>query len=179
VSVPKLLVVFSSVDSYAARMADAVAGGARTVRFTEVDVRAVTDANADVNGRRRLESFDALHEYDGVVLTGPGPESARHELTGLLRALERGASSANMVFALAGSEDADMLLAIARSGGLIVGQPHEADAENRARALGVRVAKVIGWVRHALSHEAEHTAANDADAGRQHDHGLGGSGHAH
>jgi hypothetical protein len=157
-SVPKLLVVFSSVDSYAARMADVVALGAKTVRFTEVDVRAVTDANGEVSGRRRLESFDALREYHGVVLTAPGPESTRHELAGLLRSVERDASLADTVFGIAGAENAEMLLAIARCGGLIVGQLQNGEAEARARALGARVATVIGWVHHALSHEAEHAA---------------------
>src|SRR5689334_21660821 len=61
--VPRLHVVFSSVDSYAARIADAVAQGSKGVRFTEVDVRAVADANSDVSGRRRLESLDLLRDY--------------------------------------------------------------------------------------------------------------------
>jgi hypothetical protein len=160
--VPKLLVVFSSVDSYAARIADAVARGANSVRFTEVDVRAVTEgsgasaANVDVSGRRRLVSFDALRDYDGVVLVGPGPESTGHELGALLHALEQGEPMVDTVFALAGEENMEMLAALGRSGGLIVSRPRAVDAEEGARLLGARVANVIGWVRHALAHQAEH-----------------------
>lgn len=154
--VPKLLVVFSSADSYAARIADAVAEGANDVRFTEVDVRAIADANASVNGRRRLESLAAVHEYDGVVLAGPGPESSGHELGGLLEWLASDTGMPNSVFALAGGENAEMLSALARTAGIIVSQPRAADAVEAARRLGSRVAKVIGWIRHALAHEAEH-----------------------
>jgi hypothetical protein len=161
--VPKLLVVFSSVDSYAAQIADSVAEGAKGVRFTEVDVRAVADANADVNGRRRLESLEVLRDYDGVVLAGPGPESTGHELGALLDRLATDRPFADTVFALAGEENAAMLASLVRSGGIIVGQPRAADAEEGARKLGARVAKVIGWVRHGLSHEAEHTAGHRHD----------------
>ena len=73
---PKLLVLFSSVDSYAARIADAVAQGAKDVRFVEVDVREVAEG-ADVSRRRRLESPSAIRDYDGVVLAAPGPESTQ------------------------------------------------------------------------------------------------------
>jgi hypothetical protein len=167
--VPKLLVVFSSVDSYAARLADIVAEGARQVRFTEVDVRAVAEAPGDTSDRRRLASPDALRDYDGVVLVGPGPESTGHELGGVLQSLERGAPLPDTVFAIAGEENAEMLAAVARTGGLMVGQPRAADAEARARAHGARVAKLIGWVRHALAHEAEHSAGHHAH-GQSHHH---------
>ena len=165
---PKLLVVFSSVDSYAARIADAVALGAKSVRFMEVDVRAVADADADVNGRRRLDSLDAVREYDGVVLAGPGPESTGHELGALLERLASDAPLPDTVFALAGQDNPEMLTAIARSAGIIVGQPRTASADECARNLGARVAKVIGWVRHALSHEAEHAATHQHPHGHTH-----------
>jgi hypothetical protein len=154
--VPKLLVVFSSQDAYAAKLADVVGHGAKHVRFTEVDVRAVADAEADVNDRKRLASFEALREYDGVVLVGPGPESPGHELGRLLAFIANGEPMANTVFGIAGEENGELLSAVARSGGLLVGQARGADAERRGRQLGERVAKVIGWVRHALGHEAEH-----------------------
>jgi len=154
--VPKLLVLFSSADSYAANMADVVADGAKRVRFTEVDVRAVVDGGSGASDRRRLESFDALRDYDGVVLVGPGPESSGHELGALLDALDDGEPMTNVVFGVAGDENADMLTALARAGGLIAAQPRGSSAEERARGLGARVAKVIGWVRHALGHESEH-----------------------
>ena len=154
---PKLLVVFSSIDAYAAHTADVVAAGAKSVRFTEVDVRTVADENVDVSDRRRLASFETLHDYDGVIRVGPGPESLGHELGALLAWLSKADSLSDTVFGAAGEENGDMLMGIARSGGLMVAQPRGADAEDRARKLGIRVAKVIGWVRHALGHEAEHS----------------------
>ena len=164
---PKLLVVFSSIDAYAARIADVVADGAKSVRFAEVDVRAAADADADVNDRRRLRSADAMCDYDGVILVAPGPESTAHELGALLTRLRVGEPMPNTVFALAGEENAEMLADIARSGGLVVGQPRAASADDRARMLGARVATVIGWVRHALAHEAEHSHSYH---GHTHDH---------
>lgn len=152
---PKLLVVFSSIDAYAAHMANVVADGAKTVRFMEVDVRAVADVDADVSDRRRLTSLDAVRDYDGVILVGPGPESLGHELSALLEWLANTDPLTDTVFGFAGEENAEMLMDIAQSGGLMVTQPRGADAEDRARKLGARAAKVIGWVRHALGHETQ------------------------
>lgn len=153
---PKLLVVFSSIDAYAARMADVVAEGANSVRFTEVDVRAAADADADGSGCRRLMSPDVIRDYDGMILVGPGPESAGHEFGAVVAHLERGEAMPDAVLALAGEQSSELIMTLMRSSGLIVSQPRGADAEDRARKLGERVAEVVAWVRHARGHEAEH-----------------------
>ena len=47
----------------------------------------------------------------------------------------------------------------------------EGSAEERGRMIGERVAKIAGWVRHALGHEAEHHAQDDhAHPRHGHDH---------
>ena len=84
---PKVLVLFYSRTGHTARLADAIAEGARGVRFTEVDVRRIDDltpesaiaqmpewkeSRARLAGRyRTLESATALTEYDALVLGAP------------------------------------------------------------------------------------------------------------
>jgi NAD(P)H dehydrogenase (quinone) len=84
---PKVLVVFHSRTGSTARMADAIADGARAVRFTEVDVRRLDDlAPAMVIGSvpgwqeareqlatryRTLETVEQLADYDALVLGSP------------------------------------------------------------------------------------------------------------
>ncbi|HEX5580376.1 MAG TPA: NAD(P)H:quinone oxidoreductase [Gemmatimonadaceae bacterium] len=84
---PKVLVLFYSRTGNTARIADAVAEGARSVRFTEVDVRRLDDLapeqaiEADASWRearealrRRYRTFDdpsALADYDALILGSP------------------------------------------------------------------------------------------------------------
>src|SRR5687768_16441853 len=84
---PKVLVVFYSRTGNTARLADAIAEGARSVRFTEVDVRRLDDlAPADVIAQvpgwkesrerlaashRTLGSYEELANYDAIVLGSP------------------------------------------------------------------------------------------------------------
>ena len=84
---PKVLVVFYSRTGNTARLADAIADGARAVRFTEVDVRRLDDlAPADVIAQvpgwkesreqlaatyRTLGSYEELAAYDAIVLGSP------------------------------------------------------------------------------------------------------------
>lgn len=84
---PKVLVLFHSRTGNTARIADAVAEGARSVRFTEVDVRRLDDLapepviEADERWResreqlrRRYRTFDdvnALAHYDALILGSP------------------------------------------------------------------------------------------------------------
>lgn len=84
---PKLLVLFHSRTGNTARIADAVAEGARGVRFAEVDLRRVddlppsgavngdtgsNDARAGMASRyRTLERADALAGYDAIILGSP------------------------------------------------------------------------------------------------------------
>ncbi|HEY0970323.1 MAG TPA: NAD(P)H:quinone oxidoreductase [Gemmatimonadales bacterium] len=84
---PKVLVLFYSRTGNTARLADAVADGARSVRFTEVDVRRLEDLAADDvvaadeawsearerlrRGYRTLDDVEALADYDAIVLGSP------------------------------------------------------------------------------------------------------------
>ena len=84
---PKVLVLFHSRTGHTARLADAVAEGARGVRFTEVDVRRIDDlAPASVieavpewkASREQLAatyrpfgSIDELTQYDALVFGAP------------------------------------------------------------------------------------------------------------
>lgn len=86
---PKTLVLFHSRTGHTARLADAVADGARSVPFAEVDVRRIdtlvdhiagserADAapssplEATMRRHRVLSSVDALADYDGLILGSP------------------------------------------------------------------------------------------------------------
>lgn len=85
---PKILVLFHSRTGNTAALADAIAEGARSVRFAEVDVRRLEDlapgrlvdaVPAWKEGRemlakkyRALESAERIADYDGVVIGSPG-----------------------------------------------------------------------------------------------------------
>ncbi len=84
---PKVLVLFYSRTGHTAALADAIADGARSVRFVEVDVRRIDDLSpaSDIAshpewtrsrealaGRyRTLADVSALAEYDGLILGAP------------------------------------------------------------------------------------------------------------
>jgi hypothetical protein len=82
-------------------------------------------------------------------------------LNDLLDAAERGAPSGaflNTVFAVLGSDEAELLARVARLGGIVVTVPRtSSDPLQDARTLGERVATVVEWVRHARSHEHGHS----------------------
>lgn len=84
---PKVLVVFYSRTGNTAAIADAIAEGARSVKFTEVDLRRLDDLappsviesvpgwkeSRDQLARRykTLESFERLADYDALVCGAP------------------------------------------------------------------------------------------------------------
>ncbi len=84
---PKVLVLFHSRTGTTAALADAIADGAASVKFTEVDVRRVDDLappiviDADESSKnsrailakkyRTLGSIDVLAQYDAIILGGP------------------------------------------------------------------------------------------------------------
>lgn len=86
-TMPKVLVLFYSRTGNTAALADAIAEGAATVKFTEVEIRRVpelpfeaTTRDGDRTGAagealsrkyRALESVDELAEYDALVLGSP------------------------------------------------------------------------------------------------------------
>jgi hypothetical protein len=155
---PKVLVLFDSGDQRAERLAELAAEGAKNVRFTEVDVRVVGDGvPADDARRKRLESDDAVDQYDGVVVVGSDREPSA-AINALLAGRSRSANGEFVDRVFATVSDADTSQRVSGLGGIVVGmRAGSADLETTARKTGERVAKVVGWVRHALSHEHHHT----------------------
>jgi len=145
--VPKVTVVFVGDETMSE--AEAAAAGAKSVRFTEVEVRA---ALATKGGHKLL---DASSAPDGIVfVANEGSEAA--SLAALI-----GLINENTVLASVGSRA--LAAEVASRGGIVV-----SIAGGDAAALGARVAKVSGWVRHALGHEADARVHSHAPA---HDHG--------
>jgi NAD(P)H dehydrogenase (quinone) len=84
---PKVLVLFHSRTGNTAKLADAIVEGARSVPYTEVDIRRIDDlASASViealpqwkasreelsRKYRTLESIDRIVEYDALILGSP------------------------------------------------------------------------------------------------------------
>jgi hypothetical protein len=159
---PKVLVLFYGVESPASALAEAAADGATSVRFTEVDLRAGNTHRAETGRRIKvLESADQLGNYHGIVVSAPAAGDVPSELDALLDTLERQETAetfSNTVFAVLGGENTVLLGRVSRLGGIIVTEPRAVDdPEAHARGTGKRVAKVVEWVRHALSHEHGHT----------------------
>ena len=138
---PKVLILVVGDSESSKALAKCVGDGAAAVRFTEVDIRAVESrAGGDFS------------DYDGIVVASAegGVSSA------LARLVDASESSdfANTVIASAVFDDGGVLEQLARLGGIIVAErPSDLAPEARARLVGKRVAKVTGWVRHALSHD--------------------------
>lgn len=84
---PKVLVLFYSRTGRTAALADAIADGAGSVKFTEVEIRRIDDlaATADIEGDesrkiaraslvkkyRTLESVESLTRYDALIIGSP------------------------------------------------------------------------------------------------------------
>ena len=154
---PKLLVLFYGAESPASTLAEAAADGSAAVRFTEVDLRAGTAHDPATDRRYKvLESSERIADYDGVVFSAPAAGEIPSELDALLQALEQREphdAFANTVFAVLGGDNTVLLGRVSRLGGIIVSEPRGMpDPEARAQATGKRVAKVVEWVRHSLSH---------------------------
>lgn len=159
---PKLVVLYFGAESPAVALADAAAAGANSVRFTEVVVMSGEPHSQETTGRhRRLESPTMLAAYAGIVIACEAAAEIPDALDALLRDLDGTPAEAyaNTVFGVAGGENTVLAGRVAALGGIVVGEPRGAtDPVIRARQLGARVAKVMGWVAHALGHEhdAEH-----------------------
>ncbi|MEO8561578.1 MAG: hypothetical protein ABI601_05860 [bacterium] len=166
---PKLLVLFDPRSPDMAALADAIAEGARLVRFAEVDVRCVSHTMPDgisATRHRTLESADALATYDGVVI---GAFSAETKGDGVVDSLSAATTSlvdkVGSVFttARADAERSAVLwsvLAAMADRGMILVPPRvnglPSDELSSAREQGKRVADVVGWVTHARSHHHHH-----------------------
>jgi NAD(P)H dehydrogenase (quinone) len=215
---PKILVVFYSRTGRTAAVADALARGAETVRFTEVELRRVGDPMASdgpesspaaaeprpIAGSRHrmLGSVDELAGYDALVIGAPADAGLPDGIERLLEEAKSlagsGALANTVASAFASSPVAEaregarwrILQRVAGLGMLVVppefGQPDASgggpegpgEAElAAAHALGRRVARVTGWVAHALGHE--HGAHGHEHEHGAHAHGEGGHGHSH
>jgi hypothetical protein len=154
---PKLVVLFFGAESPAVTLAEAAMEGAKCVRFTEVDLRSGAAHEGTTTRRhKRLESSAQIRDYDGVILACPVACDVPADLGALLDQLERSPSDAlaNTVFGIIGAENTTLPRRVMRLGGLLVGDSTGGvDPETRALRLGERVATVVEWVRHALSHE--------------------------
>lgn len=144
---PKVLVLVAGDSDSSKSLAESVRDGAAEVRFTEVDVRRVTSREAT-----------DLRDYDGIVVVGSGRDVSP-ALASLIEPgdLTDATAFRNTVLASAGFDGGAILERLARLGGIIVAErPSDLAPDARAVLVGTRVAKVAGWVRHALSHEHGH-----------------------
>lgn len=65
----KIVVLLGNAGEQAAEIAVAAAGGAKGVRFAEVEIRTLGKASIATNAPRRpLASADPLREYDAIIV---------------------------------------------------------------------------------------------------------------
>lgn len=166
---PKLLVLFDAHREDITLFAEAVAEGARSVRFTEVDVRRISGTAPDgdrVTRHRALEGPEAIAAYDGVVLgvgvEPSGKEGAFETLAATASVMDK-VGSAFTETTLSTESRRDVLWSVLTpmlDRGMILVQPAASHAPandvESAREQGKRVAQVIGWVTHARSHHHHH-----------------------
>ena len=159
----KIVVLLANADERAAEIAVAAAEGAKGVRFAEVEIRTVGKASITAGAPHRpLASADAdrLREYDAIIVVS-AERDVPPELEALLDEFERGLPRdgvPNTVFATVGSQSELLLGRLVGPGGIIVPKPRGTTSPlDAAKATGARVAHVAEWVRHALSHQQEHS----------------------
>ena len=182
---PKVLVLFHSRTGNTAALADAIAEGAGSVKFTEVELRRIDDLAApsiiDADERwktsraalarkyRTLESVESLADYDALIVGSPargGMMSAevRNVLDAVAVLSQRGAltdkvgSAFSAARAPEGGRETTMhsILVPMMHHGMLIVPPAYGEDPAIARGQGARVAKVAEWVRHAKSHEGGH-----------------------
>lgn len=166
---PKVLVLFDSADQRAARFADLAAEGAKSVRFTEVDIRVVGDGTPAGSNRRRLDSAEVADEYDGVVVASSDRDISASIEAALQKAGHSHGEFVDRVFAAVG-DGTSAAQHLTDLGGIFVSVRRGAnDADRAAKSTGERVAKVVEWVRHSLSHEHGH-GKHEHSHGHHHTH---------
>lgn len=153
---PKILILFADEDI---AMVNAVAEGARAVRFSEVETRRV-DTRELLGGVEELALYDAI--VLGVSARGAIHPEVQRVIEQAANALPTGSWQNKVGSAFVAAPDAgdpvvDLWPALATLGamGMLVVAPAGAHVE-AARALGTRVAQVVGWVTHARSHHHAH-----------------------
>jgi hypothetical protein len=158
--VPKVIVLVPGAQHSASGVSEAVAAGAARVRFTEVEVRAVSHDPTTSRGIRVLDAINELRTYDAVIVAASAQPGEESTLLDVLETAERTLPKdafLNTVLAVAGASDA-LLARAARLGGILVSVPRRSDdPAQQAGDLGERVATVVEWVRHARSHEHGHS----------------------
>ena len=170
---PKTLILFQSLADISATIAEGVADGARSVRFSEVEIRLVDEApssgsEASEEGIQRraalmaryqlLADTDELLSYDAIIVGASSSGGSMN--TQLTRVLARAGSLTNKVgaaFSPAGDETRPWTLMQAMAGlDMILVPPAHDGSVAAARALGKRVAEVTSWITHARSHHHAH-----------------------
>ena len=160
---PKLLVLFHAHSAELAPLVDAVADGARGVRFAEVDVRSL-GGRAMPMSRRPLERIEDLASYDGIIVgvaSGAAANGIVESLAGFDGSLADKVGSAFTAESGAGRAAAlwSALSPMADRGMILVPLPFADGRESETdacRRMGKRVAEVVGWVTHARSHHHHH-----------------------
>jgi NAD(P)H dehydrogenase (quinone) len=160
---PRLLVLFHARSAELAPLVDAVADGARSVRFAEVDVRSLGEG-PDPTSRKPLERIEDLASYDAIIVgvgSGQTVESVMESLGRFDGSLADKVGSA--FTARSGADRAaalwSALSTMADRGMILVPLPFAEGRESEAdacRRMGKRVADVVGWVTHARSHHHHH-----------------------
>jgi len=162
---PKLLVLVPARDAELAPLADAVAEGARSVRFAEVDVRSVGDAGDAPAPHKPLAAIDDVGSYHGIIVGIAAGEGARQGLLGRLASFDGSLTDkvGSAFTAQSGVDRAAVLWSalspMADRGMILVPLPFSAAGDSgidECRRVGKRVAEVVGWVTHAKSHHHHH-----------------------
>jgi hypothetical protein len=166
---PKLLVLFHARSDALTRVAEAIADGARSVRFAEVDVRVLGDADVNASSGvrlRLLESDEALASYDAVIVGAAADDERGERESDAIASMVRGSTvrldnKVGSVFGVAAAgrdRGATLWTILSPMGdrGMILVPPRTADVGNdeleTARRQGKRIADIVGWITHARSH---------------------------
>lgn len=166
---PKLLVLFHARSPELTRVAEAITEGVRSVRFAEVDLRVLDDADELASRGSRLRplgSDEALAAYDAILVgaadQGESDARDREAIVSLVRSTEvRLDNKVGTVFGVAAAgqrrgRTSWEVLAPMGDRGMILVPPREADIGadelESARRQGKRIADIVGWITHARSH---------------------------
>lgn len=154
---PKILVLFQGSTDTTATLADAVAEGARTIRFSEVEVRCTSQSTGP---HRMLEGAGELAAYDAIIVGVPpdGTEMSAQIAVVLDQAGPLG-NKVGAAFMPAGSGTDTVLWSIMKAMAaqrMILVPPAGATDPAAATSLGRRVAEVTAWITHARSHHHSH-----------------------
>ncbi|MEP6491560.1 MAG: hypothetical protein ABJF01_02700 [bacterium] len=170
---PKVIVLFHNADPAAESLVEKAASGASSVRFTEVDVRSIGQADPSPERRRtRSASVDEMRAYDGVIVACCAEGLVLDELIRLVDDLGAvpNLNYANVVFTVLGAGDTRLLAHVARLGGIVVTTRSADQSDAHAATASARTAKVVSWVRHSLSHEHDRDHHDHEHHDHEHSH---------